>query len=90
MLDSNTINETSSLMPPKLRMTHTDFKLVSQSDYYKTYQADYMLTDTKHLIRVLDTESDFFLKHPDTATTLFLQELFYLSIPNLEKSVGSW
>lgn len=63
---------------PRLKLTHADFTPLYESTYYRVYEANSLTTKARHIIRVLDTESDFYLKNPDTATTLFIQELLYL------------
>ena len=76
--DKNLSLMSDSDIPSRLQETHKNFILISDSCYYKTYKGQLKSTGETHNIRVLNTESAQFQKDPDRATTLFLQEIFYL------------
>lgn len=68
------------LLPPKIKLTYSDFELVSETSYYKVYEAKNLTNGQKHAIRVLDTESPFVQKNHNLAATLFMQEALRLSL----------
>lgn len=70
--------ETTLVVTPKINAAYTDFKLVSQTSYYKTYEAKARVTGQRHSLRILDTTSQLFLKDRNLAFTLFMQEILRL------------
>ena len=69
-----------NLLLPNILKNYKYFSLNQQSTYYRIYDAVSCHDRGTYSIMILDVESDFFLKDPNLATTLFLQELFSLCI----------
>ena len=68
------------LLPPSFLKSYRDFTFKHQSSYYRIYEATSLHNGKPYSIRVLDLESAFYLKNRNLAITLFMQELFYLSL----------
>src|SRR5690242_7574703 len=66
-------------LTPKIQLTYTDIKLVSETEYYRTYDAISTTNNQKYTIRALNVASEFYKENPNQATTLFVQELLRLS-----------
>lgn len=67
-----------SSLTPKIKYTYFDFELISQTNYYKIYEAKSVTTKQSFTIWALDTNSQFVRKDRNTASTLFIQEILRL------------
>lgn len=76
----NTEKFNDTLFPPRIKLTYSDFELISETSYYKVYDAKNLANGQKHTIRVLDTESPFVTKNHNLAATLFMQEAMRLCL----------
>lgn len=74
-------------IPPKIKQAYSDLQLVATTSYYKVFEATNRSTYQRHTIRVLDTESEFYLKDRNFASTLFIQELLYIATRFSENDV---
>ena len=79
-MDSFSENTFEHLLPPKLKASHKDFKLVSEASYFKIIEAISLEEDCKHTIRLLDTESKLAKENYSKASTLFIQEALRLCL----------
>ena len=68
-----------SIIPPKIRLLYTDFKLVSEAHYFKIFSAKSISRNKSFTLRVLDFNSEFYKCNSNIAATLFVQELLRLS-----------
>ena len=74
----NQLQETTPITP-KLRLIYTDFKFVTQTTSYKVFQAKSCYAPFGfHIIRALDTSSEFVKNDFNVAATLFIKELLRL------------
>ena len=66
----------TSLFPPRLKSTYSDFHLVTGATTFKVFQAKARGESQQvHTIRVLDLESEAVKEDRDRAVTLFFQEV---------------
>lgn len=77
---------------PRLKATHTDFEQVHSNEdnqpsnsYVQSYNAICRATGETHTITILDTSCSFYKKDPNLASTLFIQEMLYLTSRFREK-----
>lgn len=76
-----------ALIPPKCRAAFSNFKKVSETNYYFVYEAISLVGGQRYNIWLLNTKSSFFSQNRDRASTLFIQEVLYLSSKNPQSVV---
>lgn len=68
-------------LTPKIRSAYFDFELISETSYYKIYEAKSAANKaTTYTIRALDPSSQFVKRDRDAAMTLFIQEALHLCL----------
>ena len=77
MLPNERADIGESKIPPKMKLTYTDFKLVFENPPCMVFEARKMHSNEKYMIRILDT-SELGDNNDETAFALFTQELYYL------------
>ena len=88
ILPSSMLSQVSDIVKieitPKIKSTHSDFKLLEVSSYCKTYKAKLRETDEFQIIRVLNTTSELYAQDPNTVSTIFLQQMLHLCLRDRE------